>query len=212
MPLAVSTAAAALPGVTVFNRDGLVAVCVGCHGAQLTGGKIPGAPPDWPAAADLTPGDGSAMARQLEAACYRVPAAWSEVQTQARLALRQAREQSRQRLQQLGERAGAVTRRASDFSMQAMQQVNSGSRQALRQAGESSRALMREIAGQGPEKTLARGFAIVRDAGSGQLLQRAAELGKQVIPESYGKKYGTDYVVLGYAPLGEAGEASLQHT
>ncbi|MCX7250720.1 MAG: exodeoxyribonuclease VII large subunit [Burkholderiales bacterium] len=114
--------------------------------------------------------------RQLDAARYRVPAAWSEVQAQARLALRQAREQSRQRLQQLGERAGAVTRRASDFSTQAMQQVNSGSRQALRQAGESSRALMREIAGQGPGKTLARGFAIVRDAGSGQVLQRAAEL------------------------------------
>lgn len=114
--------------------------------------------------------------RQLDAARYRVPAAWSEVQVQARLALRQAREQSRQRLQQLGERAGAVTRRASDFSTQAMQQVNSGSRQALRQASESSRALMREIAGQGPGKTLARGFAIVRDAGSGQVLQRAAEL------------------------------------
>jgi mono/diheme cytochrome c family protein len=30
-------------------------MCLGCHGARLTGGKIPGAPPDWPAAADLTP-------------------------------------------------------------------------------------------------------------------------------------------------------------
>lgn len=114
--------------------------------------------------------------RQLEAARYRVPAAWSEVQTQARLALRQAREQSRQRLQQLGERATALTQRASDFSAHALQEVHSGSRQALRQASESSRALMREVAGQGPDKTLARGFAIVRDAGSGQVLQRAAEL------------------------------------
>ena len=114
--------------------------------------------------------------RQLDAARYRVPAAWSEVQLQARRVLRQAREQSRLRLQQLGERAAAMTRRASDSSAQAMQQVDGGSRQALRQAGESSRALMREIAGQGPDKTLARGFAIVRDAGSGQVLQRAAEL------------------------------------
>ena len=114
--------------------------------------------------------------RQLDAARYRVPAAWSEVQVQARQALRQAREQSRLRLQQLGERAAALTRRASDSSAQAMQQVDSGSRQALRQAGESARALMREIAGQGPDKTLARGFAIVRDAGSGRVLQRAAEL------------------------------------
>ncbi|MYZ53147.1 exodeoxyribonuclease VII large subunit [Malikia spinosa] len=92
------------------------------------------------------------------------------------LALRQAREQSRLRLQQLGERATALTQRASDFSAHALQEVHSGSRQALRQASESSRALMREIAGQGPDKTLARGFAIVRDASSGQVLQRAAEL------------------------------------
>ncbi|MES2102385.1 MAG: c-type cytochrome [Pseudomonadota bacterium] len=35
--------------------------CLGCHGAHLSGGKIPGAPPDWPAAANLTPGKGSAM-------------------------------------------------------------------------------------------------------------------------------------------------------
>lgn len=114
--------------------------------------------------------------RQLDAARYRVPAAWSEVRTQARLALRQAREQSRLRLQQLGERVTALTKRASDFSAHALQEVAGGSRQALRQASESSRALMREVAGQGPDKTLARGFAIVRDAGSGQLLQRAAEL------------------------------------
>ena len=30
-------------------------MCLGCHGARLTGGKVPGGPPDWPAAADLTP-------------------------------------------------------------------------------------------------------------------------------------------------------------
>lgn len=35
--------------------------CIGCHGARLSGGKIPGAPPEWPAAANLTPGDGTAM-------------------------------------------------------------------------------------------------------------------------------------------------------
>jgi mono/diheme cytochrome c family protein len=37
--------------------------CMGCHGATLSGGKIPGAPPEWPAPANLTPGAGSAMAR-----------------------------------------------------------------------------------------------------------------------------------------------------
>jgi cytochrome c553 len=31
-------------------------MCLGCHGPQLAGGRIPGGPPDWPAAANLTPG------------------------------------------------------------------------------------------------------------------------------------------------------------
>lgn len=37
--------------------------CVGCHGEHLSGGRIPGSPPEWPAPANLTPGPGSAMAR-----------------------------------------------------------------------------------------------------------------------------------------------------
>lgn len=37
--------------------------CVGCHGANLSGGHIPGSPPEWPATANLTPGQGSAMVR-----------------------------------------------------------------------------------------------------------------------------------------------------
>jgi len=42
-------------------------MCVGCHGAHLSGGKIPGGPPSWPAAANLTPGEGSAMTRYVNA-------------------------------------------------------------------------------------------------------------------------------------------------
>jgi mono/diheme cytochrome c family protein len=38
-------------------------ICIGCHGAGLSGGTIPGTPPDWPPAANLTPGNGSALAR-----------------------------------------------------------------------------------------------------------------------------------------------------
>jgi cytochrome c553 len=30
-------------------------MCVGCHRASFEGGPIPGAPPDWPPAANLTP-------------------------------------------------------------------------------------------------------------------------------------------------------------
>jgi mono/diheme cytochrome c family protein len=42
-------------------------MCIGCHGARLAGGKIPGGPPDWPAAANLTPGEGSAMPHYADA-------------------------------------------------------------------------------------------------------------------------------------------------
>ncbi|SOZ15367.1 putative di-heme cytochrome C - signal peptide [Cupriavidus taiwanensis] len=45
-------------------------VCLGCHGPAFRGGKIPGAPPDWPAAADLRPVPGGAMARYGEAAAF----------------------------------------------------------------------------------------------------------------------------------------------
>lgn len=33
----------------------MAAGCMGCHGANYSGGKIVGAPPDWPEAANLTP-------------------------------------------------------------------------------------------------------------------------------------------------------------
>jgi len=41
-------------------------MCQGCHGEHFSGGKIPGAPPAWPAAANLTPGAGSALAKYAD--------------------------------------------------------------------------------------------------------------------------------------------------
>ncbi len=49
--------------VTAAHGAYVAQACIGCHGAHLSGGPIPGAPPAWPAAANLTPGNGSAMAR-----------------------------------------------------------------------------------------------------------------------------------------------------
>jgi mono/diheme cytochrome c family protein len=47
--------------VSVEHGAYVANMCMGCHGSGLSGGKIPGAPPDWPAAANLTPGSGSIM-------------------------------------------------------------------------------------------------------------------------------------------------------
>ena len=44
------------PGVTVAYGEYMAVGCAGCHGPGFSGGPIPGVPPDWPAAANLTPG------------------------------------------------------------------------------------------------------------------------------------------------------------
>jgi len=54
-------------GVTVEYGKYLAVRCTGCHGETLAGGKIPGAPPDWPPALNLTPYPGAAVAQWSEA-------------------------------------------------------------------------------------------------------------------------------------------------
>jgi mono/diheme cytochrome c family protein len=58
----------ALPPVATAASDGslqhgayVANMCMGCHGPALAGGRIPGAPPDWPAAANLTSAPGNGM-------------------------------------------------------------------------------------------------------------------------------------------------------
>ena len=43
------------PGPTAEYGAYLAEACAGCHGSRLSGGPIPGVPPDWPEAANLTP-------------------------------------------------------------------------------------------------------------------------------------------------------------
>jgi mono/diheme cytochrome c family protein len=47
------------------------ALCVGCHGAGLSGGRIPGTPPSWPPAANLTTAPDSAMQHYESAGAFR---------------------------------------------------------------------------------------------------------------------------------------------
>ena len=57
-----------IPEAVNAKHGGYVAnMCMGCHGEHFSGGKIPGAPPDWPPAANLTPGEGSAMTHYKDA-------------------------------------------------------------------------------------------------------------------------------------------------
>lgn len=54
------------PGATPGYGAYLATACMGCHGAGLSGGHIPGTPPDWPDAANLTP-DATGLADWSEA-------------------------------------------------------------------------------------------------------------------------------------------------
>lgn len=48
-------------GVTPEHGKYVANLCIGCHGDGLSGGKIPGGPPNWPAASNLTPGQGTVL-------------------------------------------------------------------------------------------------------------------------------------------------------
>jgi len=48
-------------GATPEHGRYVANLCLGCHGEGLSGGKIPGSPPSWPAASNLTPGPGTVM-------------------------------------------------------------------------------------------------------------------------------------------------------
>ena len=50
-------------GVTREHGAYVANMCMGCHGHDFAGGRIPSGPPDWPPASNLTPGEGSAMVR-----------------------------------------------------------------------------------------------------------------------------------------------------
>ncbi|MGE0098098.1 MAG: c-type cytochrome [Hydrogenophaga sp.] len=54
-------------GVTAAHGQYVANMCIGCHREDYTGGKIPGGPPDWPAASRLAPGEGSVMGRYPDA-------------------------------------------------------------------------------------------------------------------------------------------------
>ena len=58
---------APLPGPTVEYGAYLAVGCTGCHGETLSGGEIPGVPPEWPPATNITPDSESGIGEWSEA-------------------------------------------------------------------------------------------------------------------------------------------------
>lgn len=62
-----------------------------------------------------------------------------------------------------------------------MEQVATLARRTVADAARQSESLMREVAGQGPDKTMSRGFAIVRDARGTPLTRVQDAASRQVV-------------------------------
>ena len=103
-----------------------------------------------------------------------MPALWSQIDVRCAHALGGAAAQSAALKDAILVRAGQEAARARQASADALDAVSASARQLVRQAATDSQVLVREITGQGPEKTLARGFAIVRSRG-GTSLTRASQ-------------------------------------
>ncbi|MGS0753414.1 exodeoxyribonuclease VII large subunit [Roseateles sp. GG27B] len=110
----------------------------------------------------------------LAAARQVVPALMIEIRSQARQVIREARSGSHVLCDSVLDRSALATRRAREDAGRALIDVAVDARRIVTEASTGAQALLREIAGQGPDKTLGRGFAIVRGA-DGQPITRAGQ-------------------------------------
>jgi exodeoxyribonuclease VII large subunit len=109
---------------------------------------------------------------QLEQARHAVPARMAEIAATARQTLNEAQLTARQLNTHVLDKAGQQTATAQDRAKRGLEQVAEAARRHVMDARTRTEAAMREIAGQGSEKTLSRGFAVVR-AQDGRPLTRA---------------------------------------
>jgi exodeoxyribonuclease VII large subunit len=101
-------------------------------------------------------------AQQIAVARQAVPAMLAGVRSEARQTLREARAESGGHLAAVFERAALDAAHARQAGARELADVQVNAHRWVADARTRSEALMREIAGQGPEKSLSRGFAIVR--------------------------------------------------
>lgn len=102
-------------------------------------------------------------AQQVGKARSEVPALLSEIRAEARQTLQIARATVNADQALVLDRAAADLRYVKEATARSVDDITMHSRQMIALARTNSQALMREVAGQGPEKTLNRGFALVRD-------------------------------------------------
>ncbi|MFZ4539557.1 exodeoxyribonuclease VII large subunit [Propionivibrio sp.] len=100
----------------------------------------------------------------LSIAKREVPALFAEVRSEAHAAVKTARTLASSKLDAVRDRTVLDVRRSHEASNQSFRSIGLYAKRSISDALANSKALFREIAGQGPEKTLGRGFTVVRDA------------------------------------------------
>lgn len=100
--------------------------------------------------------------RHIQHARQAAPAMLADIQAQAASAVATSRLGVRGRIDAIVERAHADLRLARRDSRQRMADITDHARDTVADARTRAESLFREISGQGPRKTLSRGFAIVR--------------------------------------------------
>lgn len=105
----------------------------------------------------------------LREASKTAPALLNEITASARAAVKTARLDSKAQFSAVTDRAAADVRTVRQGIERSMSDVATHARRSTSEAVDRSKALFREIAGQGPEKTLSRGFAVARDGAGGVL-------------------------------------------
>ena len=100
---------------------------------------------------------------QLADAKRDVPSFWGQITLGAKHAIRTASTEGDALIGGVLERARRDAVRAKQATEDALDLVSTSAKLMVREGATRSEALMREIAGQGPDKTLNRGFAIVRN-------------------------------------------------
>lgn len=116
---------------------------------------------------------------QVAQAKREVPARLAEIRADARQTLQVARAGIEAERSFISDRAVADVRYMADATARTFEDTATLARKTLADARANTQALMREIAGQGPAKTLGRGFALVRDQ-DGHAVTSAASAETQI--------------------------------
>lgn len=113
--------------------------------------------------------------QELASARQSVPSAFAQIRAQAVSNLRHARQDIGTKAPYVIERAAGLARAAKDSARATIVDTFDRASSSLEVAGDRAQALFREVAGQGPQKTLRRGFAVVRSS-EGKTLTTIADV------------------------------------